>query len=241
MIVESIKSQIKKLVDLQKIDVEIFSLKRDLTEKPAEVEELKNQFELKKSHLKELEEKIKIVQVNQKNLELDLKSKEDGIVKADGSLALLKTNKEYQAKLHEIENIKADKSIIEEKILLSYDEIEEARKEIEQEKIVVAGEEKKYFAQKKEVEDFIVLTNDKVKKLDIQRREISPGVNPDFLARYERILNNRDGVAMVPVKNHSCGGCFMTVPEQTVHEIKMYDKLVMCEMCARFLYLEDDM
>ena len=94
MIGESIKSQIKKLVDLQKIDVEIFSLNRELTEKPAFVEELKKDFELKKTHLKALEDKLKTIQVDQKSKELELKSKEDSITKADGSLSLLKNNKE---------------------------------------------------------------------------------------------------------------------------------------------------
>ena len=185
MIGESIKSQIKKLVELQKIDVDIFSLKRELTEKPAFVEVLKKEFELKKTHLKELEDKLKTTQVDQKGKELDLKSKEDSITKADGSLSLLKNNKEYQAKLLEIENLKADKSIIEEKILLSYDDIEEARKKIDQEKLVVAREEKEYLEKKKQVEEFVALTQDKIKKMDIQRREISPGVNLEFLARYE--------------------------------------------------------
>ena len=240
MIVESIKNQIKKLVELQKIDVDIFSLKRELTEKPAVVEELKKEFELKKIHLKELEDKLKILQVDQKGKELELKSKEDSISKADGSLLLLKSNKEYQAKLMEIESLKADKSIIEEKILLSYDEIEDARKKIDQEKIVVAQEEKKYLDQKKQVEEFIALTEDKIKKMDILRREIIPGVNPEFLSRYERILNNRDGIAMVPVRNHSCGGCFMNVPAQVVNDIKTHERLILCEMCARILYLEEE-
>src|ERR1041385_5344454 len=127
----SIKEQLKKLVELQKLDFDIYALKRDLEEKPAKVEEFKAQFEAQKATLKQLEEKLKSLQVDQKNLELYLKQKEDLIAKADQSLGLLKSNKEYQAKLYEIENFKADKSIIEEKLLLLFDSIEDVRKKID--------------------------------------------------------------------------------------------------------------
>jgi len=40
----SIKDQIKKLVDLQKIDAEIYNVNTGLTEKPALIEELKGKF-----------------------------------------------------------------------------------------------------------------------------------------------------------------------------------------------------
>src|SRR5580704_16605223 len=108
---QNLKDQIRKLVDLQVMDEEIFRFKRDLREKPSQIEVLKSEFESKKTKLKSLEEKLKAIQVVQKELELDLKVKEENITKADNSLALLKTNKEYQARLLEIENLKADKSI----------------------------------------------------------------------------------------------------------------------------------
>ncbi len=127
----NLKDQIRRLVEIQLVDDDIFRFKRELREKPAQVEELKVAFESKKIKLKGLEDQLKALQVRQKELEGDLKSKEEGIAKADGSLSLLKTNKEYQAKLLEIENLKADRSLVEEKILLSYDEVEAARKSME--------------------------------------------------------------------------------------------------------------
>ena len=237
----SIKEQLKKLVELQKLDFDIYALKRDLEEKPARVDELKAQFETKKVTLKQLEEKLKGIQVDQKNFELDLKQKEDLITKADQSLGLLKSNKEYQARLYEIESFKADKSIIEEKLLLLFDDVENVRKKYEQEKIVVAQEERKYLEQKKQVDDEIAVIKDRVRVLESQRNQLVPGVHPDYLQRYDKILHNKDGLAIVPIKNHACGGCYMNVTEQVVNTIKMHDKIVYCDMCARMLYLEDEL
>jgi predicted nucleic acid-binding Zn-ribbon protein len=236
----SIKEQVKKLVELQKSDVDIYAFKRELEDKPARIDDLKEKFEQKKANLKDLENKLKTLQVDQKSFELDLKQKEDLIVKADQSLALLKTNKEYQAKLYEIENFKADQSIIEEKLLLLFDDVEDVRKKIEHEKILVALEEKQYLQEKKSVDDEIDVIKDRIVVLESQRNRLIPGVHPDYLKRYEKILKNKEGLAIVPIKNHACGGCFMNVTEQLFNEIRMHEQIVSCNMCARMLYLEED-
>ena len=236
----SIKEQIKKLVELQKSDVDIYAFKRDLEDKPARIDELKEKFEQKKTNLKGLEDKLKTLQVDQKGFELDLKQKEDLIVKSDQSLGLLKTNKEYQTRLYEIENFKADQSIIEEKLLLLFDDVEDIRKKIEKEKILVAQEEKQYLQEKKSVDDEIDVIKDRIVVLESQRNRLIPGVHPDYLKRYEKILKNKEGIAIVPIKNHACGGCFMNVTEQLVNEMRMHEQIVSCNMCARMLYLEED-
>lgn len=237
----SIRTQIKKLVELQKIDFEIYNFKRELREKPDFIAQLKEKFESNKDGLKKLEEKLKALVLDRKSKELELQAKEVDIAKANTQLSSLKTNKEYQAKLLEIEHIKADKSVIEEKILILFDEIDRVNALIAQEKNKVAEEEKRFLAKKNEIDDLIKEIQDKLKGMEAKRNQIIPEINPAQLNRYERILENKDGLALVPIKNHCCGGCFMNVPEQVINEMKMHDRFISCEMCARLLYLEDDL
>lgn len=237
----SIKDQIKKLVDLQKVDAEIYNVNTGLTEKPALIEELKKKFEADKAHLNQLEEKFKGIQLKRKELELELKAREDGIARANTQLTQLKTNKEYQAKLNEIASIKADKSIIEEKILLFYDEADAVQAEIGKERVAVGTQEKQYLARKKEIEDEIKLMEDRVKVLESQRKQQLPGVDRTLLNRYEKILAHKGGLGIAPLNGNSCGGCHMNVPPQTINAIKMHDQLIECEICQRIMYLEDDL
>ena len=237
----SVKDQIKRLVELQIIDVEIYRSKAQVKEKPAEIAALNADFEAKKARLKQFEEELKAIQLAQKANEGDLKSKEDAIVKADGQLAQLKTNKEYSAKLLEIEGIKADKSLIEEKILIGFDQIEAARKAVDTERTVVASFEKEFGAKKKQIEDEVAVAQDQIKVKESQRSQLTPDVRPDVLARYDRILQNKEGLAIVAVNNQSCGGCFMHLTEQRVNEIKRHDQIITCDMCARIVYLPDEL
>jgi len=201
---------------------------------------LKVEFESKKVKLKSLEDKLKAIQVIQKDLELDLKVKEEGISKADASLALLKTNKEYQARLLEIENLKADKSIAEEKILLGFDEVDAARKALEAEKATVIQYEREFTSKKKQVDDDMALIEDRLKVKESQRAQVAPEVRPDYLSRYERILKNKDGLGIVKVIDHACGGCYMHLTEQVMNELKKYEQIISCDQCARILYLADE-
>lgn len=235
----TIQQQLQKLVELQKIDFEIYSFKRDLKEKPDVLTELNQRFEEKKGQLKKLEEKAKTLLLDRKAFELELQTKEGEIAKTNTQLSSLKTNKEYQAKMLEIENLKADKSVIEEKILFLFEDIDTINAQLEHEKKLIADEEKNFLAQKKEIDATIAELQQKVQQLQQSRSSIIPSVSPATLSRYERILENKGGLAIVPVKKHACGGCFINIPEQTINEIRIHDKFVICEACARILYLED--
>lgn len=237
----SVRDQIKKLVEIQKLDAEIYDLNKEIKEKPELIDQLKEQFEVKKARLKGLEDKAKNVVVSRKEFEIELQSKEGVIAKANSDLNQLKTNKEYSAKIKEIEGFKADKSLVEEKILRSYDEADVIHAEIDKEKVVVAEREKEYLAKKKEIEDAMNILKDRVKVLTSQRNVFAPDIDPSILTQYERILGHKEGRAIVPVNGSSCGGCFMNVMPQTLNQIKMKAELIRCEYCARFLYLEADL
>jgi len=232
--------QIKKFIELQKIDAQIYTFKRDLHDKPALLNELHAQFDAKKSGWKALEEQYKGLQLHRKGLEGELKAQEEAIAKANAQLSLLKTNREYTAKMSEIEVIKAAKSKIEEKILLSYDYADKVNAQMDQEQASLATDEAEYLKTKAEIEFKIKELDDKQKVLLAQRSQALEGLEKVHLQRYDRILSNKDGLAIVPLQNGVCGGCYMNVPPQVVNEIKMHEHLVYCEMCARILYLEDE-
>ena len=70
-----IQEQIKILVELQKIDSEIYFLKKELGSHPALKQKIESDFEKKKVHLKAAEDELKGVQLKQKQKEGDLQVK----------------------------------------------------------------------------------------------------------------------------------------------------------------------
>lgn len=240
MPVVDLKSQIENLVKLQTIDSEIYSLKHEKDSKPQEIKALEASFEEKKAHLKSLENSLLDLQKQRKDKELELASKEEGAKKLQTQLYTLKTNKEYQAMLQQIQDVKTDASVIEDKILELFDQADKVKTETEKEKAHLKEEEQAFDAQKKKVEDRVKEIDDRLAQLDAQRKQVMPEIEPKILKQYERILANRDGLAIVVVKDNSCGGCNMFVPPQVINLIKMYERIITCEICNRILYIRDE-
>jgi hypothetical protein len=235
-----LKSQISNLVRLQTIDSEIYSLRAEKESKPGEIKTIEAAFEEKKKHLATLEQNLLNLQKQRKEKELELASKEEAAKKLQTQLYSLKTNKEYQAMLKQIQDAKADTSVTEDKILELFDQADKVKNEVEQEKIRLKEEERIFLEQKKEIEDRIKEIDDRLAQLGAQRKQVMPDIDPKILTQYERILLNRDGLAIVGVKDNSCQGCNMFVPPQVINLIKMYERIITCEICNRILYIPDE-
>lgn len=237
----AIREEISRLVKLQVVDKEIYRLIKEQKELPLRAGQLEADFEAKKINLKNLDDQLKSALVKRKERELALASKEEEIKKAQSQLYQLKTNKEYQAKLREIEGMAADKSVLEEDILKVFDEIDNLKAQVDKEGAFLKEEEVAFQAEKKKISDKIKDVEAALTELGGKRKIAAEEIDKKLLAAYERILKGRDGLGIVTVKDYSCQGCFMNVPAQVVNEIKMHDHLVFCENCTRILYLEEDL
>jgi len=232
--------EIKKLVNLQKIDTQLYNLNREKIEKPKIIASLQNEFDQKKQILKEYEERSKSLLLKRKDKEGELTSKEEGIKKLQSKLYLLKTNKEYSAMLTEINGVKMDNSLLEEEIIKILEEQDNLKKDLEKQQSIIKEEEKKFDEQKQKINNRIKEIEVQTKDMESKRSNAIKEIDAKILSRYERIIKGKESLAIVKVENDSCQGCFMNVPPQVINEIKMNDKLIFCEMCARILYIPDD-
>jgi hypothetical protein len=235
-----LKAQIGHLVQLQTIDSEIYTLKNEKELKPKEIEALEASFAEKKKHLASLEESLLNLQKQRKDKELELASKEENIKKLQIQLYQLKTNKEYQAMLQQMEGEKANASVIEDRVLGLFDQADKIKNDIAQEKQMLQEEERVCQGEKKNIQDRIKEIEDRLAQLEVQRKQIIPNIEPKMFTQYERILHNREGLAIVTVKDNSCGGCNMYVPAQVINLIRMYERIITCEVCNRILYIENE-
>ncbi|MDD5073517.1 MAG: C4-type zinc ribbon domain-containing protein [Candidatus Omnitrophica bacterium] len=236
----NVEEQLAHLIKLQALDSRLYNLRRDRKAKPKLIQDLEVRRNEEQAAVKAIEEKIKDNQVKRKQRELDLSTKEEGIKKLQAQLYQLKTNKEYQTMQHEIEGQKADNSRIEDEILVFMEEAENLNKDLGKEKTLFAEAEKHLNEDKKTIEAEIVSLDGEISTLETQRKDITALVDKKVLAHYEKVLSGRDGVALSAVKGKSCQGCFMNLPPQVINEIKMKDKIVTCESCARILYIENE-
>ncbi|MFA6217089.1 MAG: C4-type zinc ribbon domain-containing protein [Candidatus Omnitrophota bacterium] len=235
----NLKEGLKLLSELQKIDSQIYSLKEKKEVMPLEIKALEAAFEEKKQKLLSLEKSALEFQKQKKEKELELASKEEATKKLQGQLFALKTNKDYQTMLQQIASSKADASVIEDKILESFEKIDKTKNELESEKQNLVNEEKTFQGQKTQVQNKIKEVDEQLAQLESQRNHIIPGIAKNILSQYERVLSIRDGLAIVGIKDGSCLGCHMSVSPQIINLVQMYENIISCDICNRILYIEE--
>ena len=237
---KTIREQIELLIQLQVIDGEIYTLGNEKLSGPEKIKTVKQALETKKTGIKQAEDDQKSLQVKLKDREVTLQQKETEIKKLEGQLSQLKTNKEYTAMLTQMSGIKADNSITEEEMIKLMDEIDKAKKKIGEEKEIFKKEEAS--SQKEEG-----VINARIKEIDLRlselsgkRQEIVPSIDKQILARYERVLGNRDGLALAQIEDGSCGGCNMNLPPQVISDAKIREDIIVCGSCSRILYIDEN-
>ncbi len=233
------EEQIKLLVELQRLDSQILKLEDELGAIPERIRELEGAFNDKSADLKKHENNVKELQLKRKEKEGDLQTKEGTIKKYTSQMYQVKTNKEYTALQEEIGRVKADNSLIEEAILNIFDQVDAENKEIASQKEFLQKEEAAMAQEKKKLDADTLLIKADADRLKATRGELAAKVDQKLLVKYDRILANKDGLAVVPITGESCQGCFGRMPAQVINEVRMKSAVICCENCTRILYIEE--
>jgi uncharacterized protein len=233
------EEQLKLLVELQGLDTHILRIERDIGSIPEELKKIEDAYKAKSAGLKKAEDDLKTLLLKKKEKEIDLETKETAIKKSQSQMYQVKTNKEYTAMETEISRMKADDSLIEEEIIKILDRIDEQNKVIAKEKEAFKAEEALFDSEKMKKAQETKKLEAEAAGFKAQRAELTAKVDKSVLAKYERLLSNRDGLAVVPIRKDSCQGCFRVVPPQVINEVQLKQSLVICDNCTRILYSDE--
>lgn len=234
----SIADQLKVLIELQKLDAQLYALRHSLDLKPAEAQQLKADQQRVLQELQTVEAQVKTLEVKRNSMETDLSQKEAQVKKLQTQLFQVKTNKEYSALQKEITGLKADQSVLEEEVLKLMEQIDQVKAHMQEGRQALKANEERLKAQLNRIEEEKGKIQADLRSLEEARGALTPKVEPAILSQYERILKRKEGLALAPVKGNACGGCYMGLPPQMINEIQMATRLIPCESCARILYLE---
>jgi len=163
---------------------------------------------------------------------------DDKVEKAKQKLTAVKTNKEYQAALKEIEIIGHDNTRIEEEILTI---MEEAERLVRQK----AEREEQFKRKAKEIEEGKTLLENQlaacaqeVEENEQLKSSFITQIQAELLDLYHKIKQKRPELTVVAVENSSCLGCHMNIPPQLFNEVIKCQKIITCPHCNRILFWE---
>jgi len=233
-----IKENLKILRQLQEIELAIKELQYEMDSIPQQMQRIDYKIEELRRLLEEEKKNEELSQKKRRQLEANLEDLQNQRSKYKEQLLQVKTNKEYQAMLREIENIEEEISQKETQILIEFekqDEIGERIKETEQNSIqqkLIGDKEKEKLNQKmKELEE-------ECQKLMKHKSFYEDKLPKDLLDTYNRIKLVRDGIALAEVRDSICQVCYVRLPPQFFNDIKANKRLFTCSNCNRILYFK---
>ena len=234
------KAQLELLWELQKIDLELKGIKEEKDRYPKEMKKLDERQKIEKERIQKEKEKIESLEKTRRQKEGDLNLEQEKIKKAEGRMSEVKTNKEYQAMLSEVDAIKQANSRIEEEILQVMDEIDELKKDLSKREKEVGVTVEKIEAERGQLKEKMVY-DDKIWNEQLERREVlSKQIESKLFKLYNTLKEKRQGVGVVNAKNETCQGCFVNVPPQMFIEVQKNNALIRCPNCNRILYWDGD-
>lgn len=229
------KTLLENFVKLQDVDNRLNALTLQKGDLPMIIEQLKEDREGKKSRTVELEEQVGKLQSDRRMFEKEIDASKAQLKKFEDQLYKVQNNKEYDAIALEIDTKKVEIESLENKIIQTLEDEDELKKEQTGLTDELANLETQLKEQEKELEEIILLTQEEEIRLNHEREKVVRLIDERYLRQYERIRHAKDGLAVVPIKRSSCGGCFSSIPPQRIVEIREAGRLHTCEYCGRIL------
>jgi predicted nucleic acid-binding Zn-ribbon protein len=233
-----LRDQLELLWELQKIDLGLKHIKEERERYPREIKKLDERMSIEKEKLQTEKGKVDLLEKERREKERQLSSSQEKIKKAEGRMFDVKTNKEYQALLTEIETIKGASSREEEEILQVLEVIDELKKDLAKREKEVATLLEKIEAEKKMTQER--MAQDEIFwKEQMERREVlSKQIESKLYKLYHTLKEKRQGVGVVNVKQETCQGCFVHIPPQMFIEVQKNNEIIRCPNCNRILYFK---
>jgi len=226
---------LETLVDLHHADVELRRLDGDLGALPQKKAAIDEKIVADRAALDAAKAALDGQSTDRKRLELEVQDFEARRSKYKSQLGEVKTNKEYTALLHEIENVEREIRSREDLIL-------EAMEKVEGGLARVKAEEAAFKSVEATRRDEIKAIEARIKECQAQRAEVAgsrekraAALKPDLLAEYNRILQRR-GVALAEAKDGACTMCHVKLRAQVFVDVRRNDAIITCSSCSRIMF-----
>jgi predicted nucleic acid-binding Zn-ribbon protein len=184
-------------------------------------------------------EKIAIENLKKKfrDRESDVKMNMARIKKSEGKLRSIKNNREYQALLKEIDDLKAKNSHIEDEMLEDLEAIEKSEEVLRQKTKKFTEFSKQIENEKKRIAEETRHHESRLAQLEKEYNRALGKVEAPLLEKFIKVKEiQRDRVAIAAVVDAVCNGCNVNIPPQMFNELYRSEKLEFCPNCQRIIY-----
>ncbi|MCG8638246.1 MAG: C4-type zinc ribbon domain-containing protein [Desulfobacterales bacterium] len=233
------KQDIQTLVKLQEAESEIVRLTKVLDKVEKEKQKIGLQIKAFETALEKNKQELLASENGCRGIEAEIQLIDDRIIKSNEKLRMVKTNKEYQLLLREVDDNKKRKDMLETELIESMEQKEKLTLLVEERETEFQLLNDKVKAEQSEIDKKTSDDKELLNEYLEQQAEIGKNLSPSLMTRFAKISKMNNGLAVTTVKNEVCMGCFMNIPPQMYIDVQRGKSLISCPQCSRILYFEN--
>ncbi len=234
------ESELKKkfdvLLKLQENEIETATLQSRLDKLPVEMAALDTNAQNSEKIVSDVNERLSELQQMFRTQESEAKSIQSSIAKSEEKLRAVKTNKEYQSSLKEIEDLAASLSAIEDRMIACLEEIDEKEATLTEKKSELQNILRDIDSEKDHIRQTGEGLQQRIDGLVEARSQVIATTDPELLKLYEIVKKNIGSTAIALVKSAVCMECHVNLPPQMFNELLRFNKVFYCPHCERLIY-----
>ena len=234
----SMHPAIPLLLELQKTDNEIASLRANLEAAPKRIRENDAKLNGARAAVTAAKDALAHIVAARKKTEFEVSEWRERVRKFRGQTSAVKTNEAYKALLHEIANAETEVAKLEDVQLEHMMSAEEAEKNVKSAEAALRESEQSIAAERKDIENRAREVNRKMQADISVREKIAAQVPEEILYIYARAGKRHHGVALAEAVGEQCRGCGMRLLPHIFQEVRDPEnhEIRTCETCGCILY-----
>jgi predicted nucleic acid-binding Zn-ribbon protein len=229
-------SLIEQFIELTRIDHEIAQVREQLSGYPMMIAQMDAVEARQAKLIEEAEAALEESRHERRKVEKEIAVLQEQIRKLLLQQSAVKTNKEYQTLLHEIEQVRGKIDALETAGIeyLDSEEKDGAGKKEAQGRLAAIKAE--HGDERRRIEVQIAEKQARAVRLGSERERRLAALPEDQKEDYILLNERYPGTACAPLDGENCGGCHWTLVPHTRQLVRKSEDLVHCEHCRRYLY-----
>jgi len=232
----TLQNTLRLLIELQEIEKKVRALAEQKARAPIQIAMMQEEESKAEGRLAEKEEMFKSAQRLRRELESEVEELEGRKNKSKQRLLEIKSNKEYQATLKEIDDIEDLIRRREDQIIEQMEVAESLANDIREHERLLSEAHKRLEQEGAQLEKEAAKADTLIASLEEEKERLKPQIPAEMWQKYQLLSANRGGVALAPVTQATCQVCNMNLPPQLFIDLQKNEKMMHCPNCQRIIY-----
>ena len=226
-----------KLKELQEILKSKYEIEKEIVDAPKQLTSQEELLARLQTEFIEKNEKYEEKRTRILALKTELAETESKRENSEKAMDNISTHREYEILEKEIKDATDAEQRLRKDLQKEEKDFADLDENLKHDEQFIEQQKNELLTRKEQMEQEINSYRQQLDELKNQEDKITPGIDPETIFKFERIIKSKH-LGIVSVKGNVCDGCHMILPAQFANDVHAGEKIMFCPYCSRILVYE---